>query len=164
MKRTSMWSGAALAAALIVAPALAQGPMMGMHGGGMGMGGPGGGGPGVDHGRMLERLATLLDLTDAQKSAATSLFATAKSQAEPVAAQLKTGHEAVAAAVKANKSDAEIETLTAANGRLMGQLAGIHAKAQRAFYALLTPAQREKLDTLHDQMPGRRGPGQRGNR
>ena len=151
MKRTSMWSTAAAAAVLMSAAAFAQGPM-GM-GGPMGHGGPGGA-PGRGPG--LERLATLLDLTDAQKSAVTSLFETARTQSQPLAAQLKTGHEAVVAAVRANKSDAEIEALTAANGRLMGQLAAVQAKTQRALHALLTPAQREKLDTLQDRMPGRR--------
>ena len=156
MKRVSVWTTAALMAALVAIPATAQGPM-GMGG----MGGPGMG-PGGDPARRLEHLATVLDLTDAQKSAATSLFATAKTQSEPLVASLRTGNQEVQAAVKANKSDAEIETLTANNGNIMGQLAAIAAKTQRGFYALLTPAQKEKLDALRTagRRPGRGPSGQ----
>ena len=145
MKLTRMWTVGVMAVTLAVVPAAAQrGPGMGMRGPGGMMGG--------DPTRMLERLATVLDLTDAQKTAAQTIFNTARTQAQPLATSLREAHDAVQAAVKANKSDAEIETLTARTGTLMGQVAAIHAKAQRGFLQLLTPQQREKLEALRPHM------------
>ena len=118
---------------------------------------PGGGDPA----RMLQHLGTVLDLTESQKTAATSIFDAAKKQAEPLGTALKTSHDAVEAAVKANKSDVEIDDLTAKQGTMTGQIASIQAKARRSFMALLTTEQREKLDKLHAQMPERRPGGPR---
>ena len=111
--------------------------------------------PGFHRGeRMKQLLATQLELTDAQKIQAKTIFETARQQAEPVVQQLKQGHEAVAAAVKANKSDQEIQQLANAQGALAGQLGGIHAKAMAKFYATLTPEQKDKADKLHECMKG----------
>jgi periplasmic protein CpxP/Spy len=147
MKLTRIKTFAAAAAMAAALPLAAQRPFAGGPGG---FGGPFGGA------ERLERLSTLLDLTDAQKTAAKTIFDTAKTQAEPLATQLRQAHTAVQDAVKANRPDSELDTLTARTGTLMGQLSAIHAKAQRAFRALLTDAQRAKLDTLHEGMrPGR---------
>lgn len=105
--------------------------------------------------RMVEHIGTILDLTDAQKTAAKALFTDAKSQAEPIVTQLKAGHTSMAEAVKANKSDAEINDLAGRQGVLVGQLAAIHAKAMAKFYAQLTPDQKAKADRLHDQFKSR---------
>jgi Spy/CpxP family protein refolding chaperone len=152
MKTTRIWAALFITAALSVAPAVAQRGPAGPPRGGFGGRGPIMGG---DPARMLTRLATVLDLTDAQKGAAQTIFSTAKTQAEPVQTALREAQQAVHAAVKANKSDSEIETLTARSGALMGQTAAIHAKAQRAFLQLLTAQQREKLETLNSQMHDR---------
>jgi Spy/CpxP family protein refolding chaperone len=141
--KTKLWMATVLAAALMAAPAVAQrGPRMGGPGGPM-MGDPA---------QRLSRLATVLDLTEAQKTAAKAIFDNAKTQAQPLGTQMRDAREAVQAAVKENKPDAEIDTLTARTGTLMGQMAAIHAKAQRAFRQLLTQQQREKLDALRPQM------------
>jgi Spy/CpxP family protein refolding chaperone len=149
---TKMWTIALLAVTLAAVPASAQ------RGARTGDGGPMMGG---DPARRLERLATLLDLTDAQKTAAQTIFSTAKTQAQPIAASLREAHQAVQTAVKENKSDSEIETLTARSGALMGQVAAIHAKAERAFLQLLTTQQREKLEALHPHAGPMRRPQRR---
>jgi Spy/CpxP family protein refolding chaperone len=149
MKLTMILSGALMAAVLSAVPAAAQRGPLGR--------GPGGPMMGLDGTRRLAHWATVLDLTEAQKAAAKTIFDNAKTQSEPIGPQLRDAHQAVQAAVKANKSDAEIETLTARSGALTGQLAAIHAKAQREFLKLLTAQQREKLDALHSQMRPRRG-------
>src|SRR5262249_33588130 len=105
--------------------------------------------------RTVEHIGTILDLTDAQKATAKNLFTDAKSQADPIVTQLKAGHTAMADAVKANKSDAEMNDLAARQGVLVGQLAAIHAKAMAKFYAQLTPDQKAKADRLHDQFQSR---------
>jgi Spy/CpxP family protein refolding chaperone len=134
--KTRVWTSTVLAAALMVAPAVAQrGPHMG------------------DPAQRLSHLATVLDLTEAQRTAAKAIFDNAKTQAEPLSAQVREAHQAVQTAVKENKSDNEIDTLTARVGALTGQLGAINAKAQRAFRQLLTQPQRDKLDTLRRFRP-----------
>ena len=74
---TKVWIMTVLVTALTVAPAVAQrGPRMG---------GPGGPMMGGDPAQRLSHLATLLDLTEAQKTAAQAIFNNAKTQSQPVA-------------------------------------------------------------------------------
>lgn len=103
----------------------------------------------------LAFLTQQLNLTDAQQAAAKDIFAQARTESQPIMDQLKQGHEAVAAAVKAGKSDAELTQLSQQQGVLMGQLAAVHTKAMARFYAQLTPDQKTKADQLHEQMKAR---------
>ncbi len=100
-----------------------------------------------------ERMATFLNLTPDQRQQATAIMNEAKQSAEPIRAQLKQGHEAMAAAVKANNTG-DIDRLASSQGVLMGQLAAIHAKAFAKVYTLLTPEQRQKADQMHERMKG----------
>ncbi len=112
--------------------------------------------PGKAHGpraNHADRMATFLNLTPDQRQQATAIMNEAKQAAEPIRAQLKQGREAMAAAVKANKTD-EIDRLASGQGVLMGQLAAIHAKAFAKVYTLLTPEQRQKADQMHERMKG----------
>jgi periplasmic protein CpxP/Spy len=147
MRLNRIWATAILTVALAALPATAQPPAgRGMHGGGPGV--RGFGGFGGDPARMVDRLGTILELTESQKTAAKAIFDTAKTQSEPLQTQLRDAHLAVRTAVNNNRSDAEINSAATQVGNLTGQLAGIHAKAQRAFRALLTDAQKQKLDQL----------------
>jgi Spy/CpxP family protein refolding chaperone len=137
------------AVGLVVTPIVAQ------VGGGHGWFGAARGHFHRDPERMLEHLGILLDLTEAQKQAAKTLFTDARTQAEPVVAQLKQGHETMEAAVKGNRSDTEINDVAAKQGVLAGQLVAIHAKSMAKFYALLTPEQKAKADRVHDQIKSR---------
>ena len=134
---------AAVTAALITGGTLAAAP------GGMGRGRHFGAGMGEHR---LEMLGTHLGLTDAQKQSAKEIFEEARKSAEPLATQLREGRKAVEEAVKANKSDAELERLAAAQGNLTGQIAAVRAKSFAKFCALLTPEQRQKADALHSNM------------
>ena len=143
MKRTfTILASAALAVGLAAAQAPA-GP--GHHGFGPG---------GAMHGGQFfaRHVADALGLTDAQKEQAKAIFQGAREESQPLAAQLKQNHKAVADAVKTGKSEAEIQQLAQSQGPLLGQLAGIHAKAMAKFYGILTPEQRDKADKMHDQM------------
>src|SRR5436309_1726494 len=66
-------------------------------------------------------LTKQLNLTDAQQAAAKDIFSQAHVESQPIIAQLKQGHEAVAAAVKAGQSDAQLAQLSSQQGVLMGQ-------------------------------------------
>jgi Spy/CpxP family protein refolding chaperone len=102
--------------------------------------------------RRVDFLASKLDLTDAQKQSAQTIFAQSREAAKPVIEQLKQGHEAMAAAIKAGKSETELTQIATQQGALVGQLSAIHAKAYAQLYAQLSPDQRAKADQLHQGM------------
>ncbi|MBN8730062.1 MAG: Spy/CpxP family protein refolding chaperone [Acidobacteria bacterium] len=102
-------------------------------------------GPRSQAGR-LDYLAGYLSLTDAQKTQAQAIFAAAQTAAETARGQMDSARAALNTAVKANASEAELDRLAAAIGVIEGQLAGIHAKAEAKFYALLTAEQKTKYD------------------
>lgn len=114
--------------------------------------------------RHVQRLATLLDLTEAQKQQTAAIFENARQQASAVAPQVRTAETSLRDAVKANNV-AQIDSLAAEIGRLHGQMRAIRAKSDAEFYALLTPEQRQKYDELRPGPmmrmpgPGRPGPG-----
>jgi Spy/CpxP family protein refolding chaperone len=95
---------------------------------------------------MLRRLTAGLNLTDAQKEQARSIFTAARQSSEPVRAQLRQSKQALAAAVKAGASSAQIDQLSNSMGPLLAQAAAIHAKAFSQFYSILTPDQKSTLD------------------
>jgi Spy/CpxP family protein refolding chaperone len=101
--------------------------------------------------RHVDRIAQMLNLTDAQKQQARAIFQQARQSAQPVRQQLKQSREVLTAAAKANKDDAEIQKLAAEQGRLLGQMVAIRTEASAKFYHLLTPEQRVKADQMHQQ-------------
>jgi Spy/CpxP family protein refolding chaperone len=103
---------------------------------------------------MFERLAARLELTEAQKQQAKSVFDAARQQAEPLREQLKQTHDALRDAVKTGKTEVEIDQLASRQGALMGQLTGIHTKAFARVYATLTPEQKQKADELRGGFQG----------
>ena len=109
----------------------------------------------MDSQTRLNFLAAHLNLTDAQKASAQTIFDQAKQEAQPIVAQLKQEHQAVTDAVKAGKSDAEISALANQQGVLVGQLAAVRAKAMAHLYAQLTPDQKTKADQLQEMMKQR---------
>ena len=99
-------------------------------------------------GQMFDRMATRLNLTDDQKQQARSIMQSARESAQPITQQLKQNRQALRDAVKAGKTDADIDQLAASTGTLMGQATAIRTKAFAKVYAMLTPEQRTKADQL----------------
>jgi Spy/CpxP family protein refolding chaperone len=99
-------------------------------------------------------LTGYLNLTDAQKTQAETIFEAAKTASEPLRGRMASARESLQDAVKTGKSDAEIDTIAASIGVLSGQLTAIQSKAMVRFRAILTPEQIQKLDSR----PTRRGP------
>jgi Spy/CpxP family protein refolding chaperone len=116
---------------------------------------------GTPHGpnvaNMVARLTTILSLTSAQQTQATTIFTNEQTAVAPIQAQVKSAHTSLATAVKANDT-ATIDTVTAQVGTFEGQLMDIRSKAQAAFYAILTADQQTKYTSLHG-MGGFAGPG-----
>ena len=103
----------------------------------------------------IERFSRVLHLTDTQKQTARSIFQDVRTQAQPIVTQLKQGHESMTAAVKGNRSDADIKDIADRQGALVGQLAFIRAKAMAQLYAQLTPEQKTKAEAIRDRIKSR---------
>jgi len=111
------------------------------------------GGPG----NRLEYLTGYLSLTETQQAQAKTLFDAAAAANETARGQMTAAQDALTAAVKANRADAELDRLAAAVGVIQGQMAGINAKSSAKFYALLTTEQKTKYDAIGNRGGG--GPG-----
>jgi Spy/CpxP family protein refolding chaperone len=101
-----------------------------------------------NRGQFFDRMATRLSLTEDQKQQTRSIMQAARESSKPVAQQLRQSRQALRDAVKAGKSGAEIDQLSANVGNVAGQLATIRAKSFAKTYALLTPEQRTKADEM----------------
>ena len=117
-----------------------------------GQGAPAQNPPHAGRGMMMGRMAADLNLTDAQKQQAQSIFAAARQSAQPLQEQMKQNREALAAAVKSGASDAEIDRLSNNLAPLLAQSTAIHTKAFAKFYGILTPEQKDKLGSRFEQM------------
>ena len=119
-------------------------------------------------GAMANRLFGDLNLTDAQKQQAQSIFSAARQSAESVHSQLRQQRQALTAAVKSGASEAEIDRISSSLAPLLAQTTAIHSKAFAKFYAILTPEQKDKLgdrvDRMMDGFGAMRGHGKRGSR
>ncbi len=90
---------------------------------------------------------------------ATAIFDAAETASAPLRETQALSVQALNDAAKSNATDAAIDQLAATLGATSGQLSAIQTKAFAKFYALLTTEQRTKLDELHANGRGMRGPG-----
>ena len=98
-------------------------------------------------GIVRQRVIKALGLTATQKEQAKTIFQDAKQTGQPVRQLLKQNREAMTAAVKANNTS-QIQQLAVEQGNLEGQLVANQATAKAKFYAILTPDQQTKLDSM----------------
>ncbi|MEO8128422.1 MAG: hypothetical protein ABI822_15080 [Bryobacteraceae bacterium] len=105
----------------------------------------------------VARLTTLLTLTTAQASQATTIFTNAQTAITPLQTSLSGYRTSLQAAVKSN-STAIIDQVSTSIGTATGQITAIQNKADAAFYAILTTAQQTTLNSAHMGGPGG-GPG-----
>lgn len=104
--------------------------------------------------RQVQMLTQDLKLTSAQQQQATTIFsaaATAQSTTQP---SMRTAREALGIAVRANDA-VGIDKAATTIGNLTAQATTTRAKADAAFYQILTPEQQAKLA----QIRSNRGPG-----
>lgn len=132
----------------------AQGPSAGgpsSHGRGGGPQGWRGGGPGSHDDvswaqRRVQFFGARLNLSDAQKQQALSIFTTADQNSAGIEEKLGEARMALRDATRRNASTAEIDQLAGVVGTLTGHLMAVQAKADAAFYQALAPDQKEKMD------------------
>jgi Spy/CpxP family protein refolding chaperone len=96
----------------------------------------------------VARLTSLLTLTTAQQTQATTIFTNALNAITPLQTTIRTDHTSLQTAVKSNDS-ATIDQLSSAIGTAQGQILSIQNKADAAFYAILTADQQTKLSQTH---------------
>jgi Spy/CpxP family protein refolding chaperone len=103
--------------------------------------------------RRLEFVSGYLNLTDTQKTQAKAIFEDTRTAAQPVMDDLKSLHDQMATAVKANNT-ATIDSLSLQVGKDAATLAALRMKGLARFYAILTPEQQAKAEKLHGQFQG----------
>ena len=97
--------------------------------------------------QIVARLTTLLDLTTAQATNATTIFLAEQTALAALDTQFTTAETALQTAVLANNT-ANITTAAATLGGLTTQKITADAKADAAFYSSLTADQKTKYTTL----------------
>lgn len=100
--------------------------------------------------RRIAHLTTLLTLTGAQQQQATNIFTNSATADATVRTNLQTAHTALADAIKKNDT-AGIDRAATTIGNLTAQLTSTDAKADAAFYLILTPDQQTKLASLKER-------------
>ncbi len=104
----------------------------------------------------VARLSKLLDLNYAQQTSATTYFATEETTLATVRTGLHAARTAIQADIKSGNTT-DIATQAATIGGLTTQEVEAQATADAAFYAILTPEQQSKYESLGPRGSG--GPG-----
>jgi Spy/CpxP family protein refolding chaperone len=104
--------------------------------------------------RRIEHLTSALSLTTAQQQQATTIFTNAANAATALRDSSNAARQSLSAAVKSNDTTG-IDLASTTIGNLTAQLTALNAKADAAFYLILTPDQQTKFNSLKG--PG--GPG-----
>jgi Spy/CpxP family protein refolding chaperone len=103
--------------------------------------------------RQVKRLTTLLSLTSVQQQQATAIYTAAVKSEQALRESDKQSHDNLRAAVK-NNDTGMIDQIAAGMAQTMAQLTSIHAKADAAFYQILTSDQQTKMGELESEHLG----------
>ena len=94
-----------------------------------------------------------LGLDSAQQAGLKTILSDQQNSVSSLRTTLEQAHDALRAAAKAASSDPAIDNLAANLGAVYAQAVAAQAKAYARFYLLLTPDQKQKLDSL-TALPG----------
>jgi Spy/CpxP family protein refolding chaperone len=115
---------------------------------------------GSGHGNFVQHrvshLTTLLGLSAAQQQQATTIFTNEAGAQASLHSSMTAAHQSLKTAVQSNDT-AAIEQAATTIGTLTAQTTTNQAKAEAAFYQILTPAQQAKLNQAESQSHGRMG-------
>jgi hypothetical protein len=106
--------------------------------------------------RRVERLTAVLGLSSSQVTQATTIFTNAETAVQPIQTQMQTYHTSLLTAIKGNQV-ATIGQVAAQIGTAEGQILDVQAKAEAAFYAILTSDQQTKVNAMPGILGGGRG-------
>jgi Spy/CpxP family protein refolding chaperone len=126
-------------------PGRGEGPAMGVIGGGPGM-------MGVPHPRMLERMAGELQLTEDQKQKLKGVFESARPEMNQVRELSRQNAEKLQAVKPGDRNyDAVVSEVARNAGELATRAVTNGAQLRAQVWAVLTPDQRQKMETLQAQ-------------
>ncbi len=100
---------------------------------------------------LVDRMSAALNLTPQQRDQAKAIFTAERANASAIRQQLRQERKSVQSAIQTGKPPAEIQQLAKNEGPALADLARMRAAAFARFYAVLTPAQQQKLASLHQQ-------------
>jgi Spy/CpxP family protein refolding chaperone len=98
----------------------------------------------------IDFLTKHLSLTPQQQQQATTIFGEIANNAKATHDQMRTAHDNLKTAIQKNDT-AAIEQAANTIGSLNTQMILAHAKAQAAFYQILTPDQQAKMNDLESR-------------
>src|SRR5215467_9226732 len=103
----------------------------------------------------VQHLTTVLSLNPSQQQQATNIFTSAMNGQSSIHNDMKTAHQSLETAIKNNDQNG-ITQASNTIGNLTAQMIAAHAKAQAAFYQILTPDQQTKFSQFESEGPGMR--------
>jgi Spy/CpxP family protein refolding chaperone len=101
----------------------------------------------------VKRMTILLSLTSAQQQQATTIYTNAATAEHGILQSDRTNHESLRTAVK-NNDAASIDQIAGSIAQSTAQLTSIRAKADAAFYQILTAEQQAKFTELESEHVG----------
>ena len=101
----------------------------------------------------IKFLTNQLGLTAAQQESATTIFTNVETSGKSIHDSLRDAHQSLQTAIQNNDATA-ITTISTTIGNLTAQMVANHAKAEAAFYQVLTPDQQAKMKQFHEHGPG----------
>ncbi len=101
----------------------------------------------------IDFLTKQLSLTPQQQQQTTRIFGEIANNAKATHDQMRTAHDNLKAAIQKNDA-AGIEQAANTIGTLTTQMTVAHAKAQAAFYQILTPDQQAKMNDIESRHHG----------
>jgi periplasmic protein CpxP/Spy len=115
---------------------------------------------GFEEGCHLQRMAVVLDLSDAQQAQIKAILQSERETTAPLRKSLQASREALRQAARADTFDeAAVHKLAASQAATRTELIVARVRTQNRIHALLTPAQRAKAEKLRPM--GREGHGRR---
>ncbi len=104
-------------------------------------------GPG-DEPRAMSHMFKTLDLTDAQKATLKAQREAEIKNRDQLQDKLQAARDSLQKAVESGASDSELKSLSSKLGQVESERALAMAKSQKAFLAVLTPEQKQRLASL----------------
>jgi len=101
----------------------------------------------------VKRMTTLLSLTSAQQQQATTIYTNATTAEQSIRQSDRANHESLRTAVK-NNDAASIDQIASSIAQSTAQMTSIRAKADAAFYQILTAEQQAKFTELESEHVG----------
>jgi Spy/CpxP family protein refolding chaperone len=106
----------------------------------------------------VKYLTTLLSLNSTQQQQASTIYTNSATAEESARQSMKSAHDNLRAAIK-NNDAAAIDQASNALAQEIAQSTSTKAKADAAFYQILTPEQQSKMSELESERPGPFFPG-----